>query len=209
MAITNYTELQASIANFLARDDLTAQIPDFITLAESRMSRELQARSQEKRATAALTGGDAFVSLPTDLRAIRLVKLNTTPTEVLEYYTPVKINELYPNIKSGRPRCYTIIGGEVKFAPTPDSNYTAEIVYSEGMSSLSNSNVSNIILTRHPDVYLYGSLAAASVYLLDDAKTSTYEQLFNRAIDEIKKEEERGKHAGSALQMKSDYGELT
>ena len=77
------------------------------------------------------------------------------------------------------------------------------------MSSLSNSNVSNIILTRHPDVYLYGSLAAASVYLLDDAKTSTYEQLFNRAIDEIKKEEERGKHAGSALQMKSDYGELT
>jgi hypothetical protein len=209
MAITNYSELQSSVANFLARDDMTSQIPDFISLAEARMSRELQARSQERRATATLTEGDAFVSLPTDLRSIRLVKLNTTPTEVLEYYTPTKINELYPNLESGQPRCYTIIGGEVKFAPTPGSAYTAEIVYSEGVQDLSDSNTVNTILTRHPDAYLYGTLAAASVYLMDDAKTSVYEQLFGRAIEEIKREEERGKHAGSALQIKSDYGELT
>ncbi len=47
-----------------------------------------------------------------------MVKLNTTPTEVLEYYTPQKINELYASGGSGKPRAYTIIGGEIKFAPT-------------------------------------------------------------------------------------------
>ncbi len=207
MAISNYTELKASIANFLARDDLTAQIPDFISLAEARMAREMQARSQEKRATATLTAGDAFVSLPTDLRSIRLVKLNTNPTEVLEYYTPTKVNEIYSSTGSGRPRGYTIIGGEIKFAPTPDSGYTAEIVYSEGVPSLSDSNTTNTILTRHPDAYLYGALASASVYLMDDQKTTVYEQLFTRALDEIKREEERGKQAGSGLFMKSSYGE--
>lgn len=207
MAITNYTELQASIANFLARDDLTAQIPDFISLAEARMAREMQARSQEKRATATLTAGDAFVSLPTDLRSIRLVKLNTAPTEVLEYYTPTRVNEIYANNSEGKPKGYTIIGGEIKFAPTPDANYTAEIVYSEGIPDLSDSNLVNIILTRHPDAYLYGALAAASVYLMDDQKTTVYEQLFTRALDEIKREEERGKQAGSGLFMKSSYGE--
>jgi len=207
MAITNYTELQASIANFLARDDLTAQIPDFISLAEARMAREMQARSQEKRATATLTAGDAFVSLPTDLRSIRLVKLNTAPTEVLEYYTPTRVNEIYANNSEGKPKGYTIIGGEIKFAPTPDANYTAEIVYSEGVPDLSDSNLINIILTRHPDAYLYGALAAASVYLMDDQKTTVYEQLFTRALDEIKREEERGKQAGSGLFMKSSYGE--
>jgi len=207
MAITNYTELQASIANFLARDDLTAQIPDFISLAEARMAREMQARSQEKRATATLTAGDAFVSLPTDLRSIRLVKLNTAPTEVLEYYTPTRVNEIYANNSEGKPKGYTIIGGEIKFAPTPDANYTAEIVYSEGVPDLSDSNLVNIILTRHPDAYLYGALAAASVYLMDDQKTTVYEQLFTRALDEIKREEERGKQAGSGLFMKSSYGE--
>ena len=207
MAITNYTELQASIANFLARDDLTAQIPDFISLAEARMAREMQARSQEKRATATLTAGDAFVSLPTDLRSIRLVKLNTAPTEVLEYYTPTRVNEIYANNSEGKPKGYTIIGGEIKFAPTPDANYTAEIVYSEGVPDLSDSNLINIILTRHPDAYLYGALAAASLYLMDDQKTTVYEQLFTRALDEIKREEERGKQAGSGLFMKSSYGE--
>lgn len=207
MAITNYSELQASVASFLARSDLTAQIPDFISLAEARMAREMEARSQEKRATATLISGDAFVSLPTDLRSIRLVKLNTNPTEVLEYYTPVRANEIYSNNASGRPKGYTIIGGEIKFAPTPDSDYTAEIVYSEGVPDLSDSNTTNIILTRHPDAYLYGALASASVFLMDDEKTAVYEQLFTRALEEIKREEQRGKHAGSGLFMKSRYGE--
>jgi hypothetical protein len=43
-------------------------------------------------------------------------------------------------------------------------------------------NTINTILTRHPDAYLYGSLAAAGVYLMDDQKTTLYEQLFTRAI---------------------------
>jgi len=208
MAITTYSELQTSIANFLARSDLSSQIPDFISLAEARMSRVLEARAQEKRAQATLTGGDAFVSLPTDLRSIRMVKLNTSPTEVLEYYSPNKINELYSSGASGKPKAYTIIGGEIKFAPTPDSAYTAEIVYMEGLPALSDTNTTNEILTRHPDAYLYGSLAAASVYLMDDAKTQLYESLFTRAIEDIQRDEDKGKHAGSALFMKSDYGEL-
>ena len=35
MAITTYSELKTSIANFLDRDDLTSVIPDFISLAEA------------------------------------------------------------------------------------------------------------------------------------------------------------------------------
>lgn len=208
MAIGTYSELKTAIANFLARDDLTDRIPEFIALAEGRMGRMLESRSQEKRATATLTASDAFVSLPTDLRSIRLVKLNTNPIEVLEYYTPAKLDETYSSTAIGKPRGYTVIGTEIKFAPTPDSGYTAEIVYIEGVPDLSDSNTTNTILTRHPDAYLYGALAQASIYLMDDAKVSLYEQLFTRALDEIKKEEERGKHAGSALFMKSDYGEL-
>jgi hypothetical protein len=51
MSIGSYAELKTAIANFLARDDLTAQIPMFIQLAEGRMSRELETREQEKRST--------------------------------------------------------------------------------------------------------------------------------------------------------------
>ena len=62
MSISTYTELQTAVANFLARTDLTSQIPDFIKLAEVRMSRELESRSQEKRATATLVANDEFIA---------------------------------------------------------------------------------------------------------------------------------------------------
>ena len=50
MAITNYTQLQSSIASWLLRDDLTAVIPDFITLAEAQFNREIRNRKMIKRA---------------------------------------------------------------------------------------------------------------------------------------------------------------
>ena len=37
MAFSTYSDLKTSVANFLARDDLTSQIPDFIRLAGARM----------------------------------------------------------------------------------------------------------------------------------------------------------------------------
>ena len=40
MPLSNYTELQASIADTLNRDDLTNQIPDFIRLAEAQLGRD-------------------------------------------------------------------------------------------------------------------------------------------------------------------------
>ena len=58
MSISTYSELKTAVANFLARSDLTTQIPDFSSLAEARMSRELETRSQENRATATLTAND-------------------------------------------------------------------------------------------------------------------------------------------------------
>lgn len=204
MAITTYAELQTAIANFLARSDLTTQIPDFITLAEARMSRELETRSQEKRATASTASSDEFVSLPTDLRKVRLVKLNTDPIDVLEYTSPSDYYETYATSGGGRPKIYTIIGSEIAIRPVPDSVYTIEIIYSEDVSALSDSNTTNTVLTRHPDCYLYGSLSAAHMYLMDEARANQYDALFTRAMEEVKKDNEKA-FFGGPLAMKSDY----
>ena len=67
MSITNYTELKTAVANFLARSDLTDRIPEFISLAEGRLSRELETRSQELRHDITLVSGTEFYTLPTDL----------------------------------------------------------------------------------------------------------------------------------------------
>jgi hypothetical protein len=97
MAITNFDELKTAAANWLGRDDLTDRIPEFVALAEGRMSRTIFARAQEARATATLTTDDAYTSLPTDLRQIRSVQLNTTPTTVLRFMPPGMLEQTYPS----------------------------------------------------------------------------------------------------------------
>ena len=42
MAISNYSELKAAIADWLNRSDLTDSIPDFIALAETRHKRDFK-----------------------------------------------------------------------------------------------------------------------------------------------------------------------
>ena len=205
MSISTFSELKTAIANFLARDDLTAQLPNFIQLAEARMSRELETRSQEKRSTATLTSGDEYIALPTDLREVRQVKLNTDPITVLTYYSPVALDQEYPSNGTGRPRGFSIVGSELKLRPIPDSGYTAEIIYIGGLTALSDSNTTNNVLTRSPDAYLYGSLAEAYAYLLDETRAAQYMQRFTMALEEIKVDEQRAHYGTGSLQISSIY----
>ena len=47
MAITIYSELKTAVANFLSRSDLTSRIPEFITLGEDRIGKDLRIRAME------------------------------------------------------------------------------------------------------------------------------------------------------------------
>jgi len=206
MAFTSYSDLKTSIANFLARDDLTSQIPDFIKLCEARMSRELDTRSMERRAKATTTESDEYISLPTDLREIRLVKVNSDPVIVLEYFTPQSLYETYSSSGGGKPKAYTIIGAEIALRPVPDTGYELEIIYGEAIASLSDANTGNTILTRHPDAYLYGSLANAYTYLMDEQRATQYDALFSRIMEEIIRDTEKARYGGGGLSMKTQYG---
>jgi hypothetical protein len=205
MAIATYTDLQTSIANFLARSDLTAQIPDFIALAEGRMSRELETRSQEKRSTASLTAGNEYIFLPNDMREIREVKLNTSPLTVLKYYSPVALDEQYSSNGHGKPQGFSIVGLEMKLRPIPDSSYTAEIIYIGGVAPLTVAAPTNNILIRSPDAYLYGALAEAYAFLLDETRAAQYMARFDKAMEEIKVDEQRAHYGTGSLQISSIY----
>lgn len=202
MALNDYSNLKTSIANFLARDDLTSVIPDFISLAESRMSRELDTRSQEKRAIGTTVAGEEFISLPTDLREVRMVKLNNSPNSVLEFMPPTTLYKTYNSTSAGTPLAYTIIGVEIALRPIPDSVLNVEIIYGESIASLSDTNTTNTVLTRHSDCYVYGTLAQAYNYLMDETRALQYDAMFTRIIAEIIKDTEVARFGGGALSMK-------
>ena len=66
MALANYTDLLASVASYLHRSDLTANIPDFVVLAEARISRDLRIRKQITTTNLTSVAGTKTLALPSD-----------------------------------------------------------------------------------------------------------------------------------------------
>ena len=84
MAFTNYTTFIAVVADYLARTDLTSQIPDFVNLAQNRMSRDLRVRQMLKVATTDTTGGDSTIALPAVFSSASNVQFSRVDTAAVE-----------------------------------------------------------------------------------------------------------------------------
>lgn len=200
-AFTSYADLQVTIANYLARTDLTAMIPTFIQLAETRLQRELRLRTMLKVATTETTASDSTVELPQDFLEMRDLHINATPIYVLKYDTP---NVFYRNTFStvtGRPTNYTTLAQEFQLAPIPDTNYTLQMLYYAAPDYLSTTNTSNVFLANCPDLLLYGALAEAEPYIMNDERITTWANLYQRGKDALSISDDQGEYAGSPLTM--------
>jgi hypothetical protein len=104
--------------------------------------------------------------------------------------------------ESGKPVFYTIIGEEFSFAPMPDYGYTVEMLYYSKPTALSDSNTTNVFLVNYPDALLYGALAQAEPYLMNDARITTWAQLYVSSVDLIKTADDNSEFSAVPLQMK-------
>lgn len=201
MGITNYTDLKATVASYLARSDLTNTIPDFIRLAEVRLRRDLRLRQMLKSATTTTTGGDATVSLPSDFLQLRDLFVVTNPVRDLQYVTPSVFSRNGRVTESGLPVYYTILGSEFKFAPTPDTDYTLEILYYSAPEYLTDSNPSNVFVAQCPDLLLYGALIEAEPFLMNDARIQLWAGMYDRGIAALNAADDQSEYSGVPLRM--------
>lgn len=201
MALATYSDLKSSVANYLGRTDLTSQIPDFITLAELRLSRDIRTRKMLKTATATMTIADATVGLPSDFLAIRDVYVQGTPRTTVSYLSPSAFSANSRADESGLPVYYTLRSNEFEFAPKPDSAYTVQMLYYFKPTALSDTNTSNEFMANYPDALLYASLLEAEPYLMNDARLATWANLYNQAIERIGTSDEQAEYSGVPLSM--------
>jgi hypothetical protein len=201
MALATYSDLKTSVANYLARSDLTSQIPDFIQLAEIRLRRDLRIRQMLKVATTTTTGGDSTVGLPSDFLELRDIFFISDPSIVVSYLTPSSFTRNARATESGKPVNYTILSGEFQFAPIPDTTYTIQMLYYAAPTFLSDAVSSNVFLVNAPDALLYGALGEAEPYLMNDARLQTWNALYQRAIVALGTADEQGEFSASPLKM--------
>lgn len=156
MAIATFAQLKTAVASWLHRTDLTSVIPDFVTLCETDIKRDLRLREMEASTTVALTS--TTLALPDGFLEVRRVIVDDI---VQDYIQPSGFNPLRESLTSN----YTVLGTNLLFQV---SSGTAKVDYFKQFTALSVDGDTNWLLTNHPDIYLFGSLAWACSYTRDD-----------------------------------------
>lgn len=199
MAISTYSELQTAVANWLNRQDLTSRIPEFIALAEAHLNRRLRVLQMESRDSG--TSSDGSVPVPSDWLETRTLRLAspTTGQQLLEYVGEQEWDEYEAQGLTGTTRYYTIINGEFQVLPAPTESLTYILRYYAKIPALSDSNTTNWLLTKSPDLYLYATLLAAEAYLKDDERLPIWKGIQDELIEAMTLESERAKRSTTRL----------
>ena len=83
---------------------------------------------------------------------------------------------------AGLPTEFTITS-QIEFNRPCDDEYTVEFNYYAQPTGLSSSNTTNIILTNHPNIYIFGILWAINLKYSEEDRATFY---YNSLITEIR-----------------------
>ena len=199
MSLTTYEGLKSSLANWLNRTDLTTEIPDFISLAEDRLSQEVRVPTIEKTIAVVLDANGA-VTIPPDFLELKYAFYNENPLE------RVSLTELRSSlITSGDPVIFAREARKFVFQPIPTMTATDRLIfiYYKNVPVLSALNPTNELLEMGPQLYLYGSLVEASNFLGSDP--SRWETSYQSALSRLLLHARSAEFAGSTPQILSGY----
>lgn len=187
-----YAGLQASVADWLNRADLTEAVPDFIAMAEAQISRRLLMDGPVRMMMGRddISIGAEFLDVPDDFMGARTVTVNGGATASgimrLEISTPDEINDLksFHFNQSGGPARFAVVGTQFQFWPWNGATVAGELTYWQRVPALAAAT-GNWLFTLHPDAYLYGSLLQAAPYLKDDARVAMWGEIFETILGDI------------------------
>ena len=202
MALANYSDLVDAVANWVDRTNLTARIPEFITLAEAKFNRNLRTKEMESVSSGlTMTAGTDTYAFPTGALAITKFRLIASQIYELDQLSKELLVRKFPNNASGLPKAFAIDGNQLLVRTTPDSDYSYELSYYSSIPDL-QTNSTNWLMTRYPDAYLYGALMEVAPYLKDREEIVIWDAKLSRALDEIRSADIKDRWSGGSLQMR-------
>ncbi len=182
MALTNYGQLKAAIADWLNRSDLTERIPDFIALAEDAIFDVLRAPINENLAQYPDTTSDIgeFIALPSDYQAAKTVTYGDAPLVRIsdQKYLTLKARSFVAQ----PPRYFARLNDKLYFYPPAASAEKVELLYYQSQGPLQTDGQSTKALLEAPGLYLFGSLLQAQAFLIGDQRLSIWQAQYGEVM---------------------------
>jgi hypothetical protein len=190
MSVTNYNDLQAEAIAYSNRSDMVPRLPTFVQMFESDAKVRLKIVDFEESETVTITDGSG--TLPADFGGFRAAYWNGDEKRPLRYITPDRFNAL-DNVVT-LPTFYTVIGTTLRVM----SQSTGEVVmvYDAKLTSLSESNLTNALITNYPDAYLHGTLEQLYVYTRNTEQASVHNAMKEAAFNRVIKDHKDRKYPG-------------
>jgi hypothetical protein len=131
------------------------------------------------------------IAYPTGyLETIRLVIVVNGKNKALKYRSPVDLTPF--ETEQGDARYYSELNGAIYVGP-PTCAYIHD--YYKAFTGLSGSNATNWLITNAPNVYLYGSLLEAALFVGKDP--ASWYRLFAGALNGLQSSEDDSKRGGA------------
>lgn len=199
MALATYNDLLTNVAGWLHRSDLTASIPDFVTLTESKINKALRVREMET--TTASTIASGVIAVPTNYVALKDAYISSaSPIAGLQRKTAEFIIDRYPNrVADKMPQAIARQGSNFIFGPYPDSNYVVTLVYYNRLTPLATAV--NSVYTNYPGLWLFGALAESAPFIKDDKRVTLWQIKFKELLEAIQDESDDEYLSGDVPQI--------
>jgi hypothetical protein len=188
-----YDSLVNDIQTYLERTDTATleKIPQFIMLAEQVIAADLKFLGNLTVAESTMVQGEPVIAKPARWR--KTVSMNVTVAgkrqpvllrtyEYIREYWPSPTDEEVPKFFCDYDYQHWLIG------PTPDADYTYEVLYYERVQPLDSSNQSNWFTQYAPQALLYGSLLQAMPFLKNDERMPMWQGNYDHIIEVLKAE---------------------
>lgn len=196
----NYGELKTLIARRLLRNDLSADIPLYITLGLSRIYygfQDLDLKIDPLRIRSMIATNTTDLSvLPTDYLASKQLTINGQPNP-LYYITEEDFDKLEST--SQYPRFFTQMGGGFAVEGGLPITGTFALRFYQKYPALVNDTDTNWLLTNNPNIYLYSALVEAYWQLKDDNRVSSSSRMLAGLINAQQMADSAELHSGSTL----------
>lgn len=176
----NYTTLQADVASYLHRSDLTTPIQSFIERARVRIGRDLRSAEQITTTTLSSFTND-IAALPTDFQ--EMVRVESAGRAL----RPVSQTEIAYWASLTSAEVYTIANRNICI---PGAS-SADLWYYRQEAALSSGSTEHATMAAHPQVWLLASLAEGHLYVQDTEEYMKTLELYQAEVAAINRAHKR------------------
>ena len=184
--MTTYAQLQADFPGWAKRTDLAALIPGFVALFEARAGRKLRTRCQET--SFAGTIASSVIALPAGFLAVKTLWADGGDNAALKAQG---LEIVAATSTGGRPTLYAVGGSSVRF----NGVGAVSGIYYAAVPSLVLTGT-NWLSVQSYDAYLFGVLAEASMYQMDEQRAGVYLARADGVLQDVINTDSRDRFSG-------------